>query len=332
MRHSLSIIMGGVALALSSQPAFARNIVLTNDDGLTSNVVALYEALVAAGHDVIVSVPCTNQSGMGAALGLARPLAPLSEPCLNDAAKAGDPGAGPMTREGLAKGDFYYVNSTPVMALLHGLDVAAMARWGKAPDLVLSGPNEGQNVGAIILSSGTVSNAQVAAVRGLPAIALSAGGNTEGESLDNPLSDDVARRTLELIAALDARAGDGRLLPEGLALNVNFPDEPATAGWRLSRIGTYNAYALTFTMNMAANASPQIKAMAEARGQAIPELPGLGFGFNTAAPTPEQMDDESVVYRTHIAVSPMQAGYEYRADAAQFVRWQLGKLFAQPAE
>ncbi len=35
------------------------------DDGLTSNVKALYEALKADGHDVIVSVPCTNQSGDG---------------------------------------------------------------------------------------------------------------------------------------------------------------------------------------------------------------------------------------------------------------------------
>lgn len=332
MRHSFALLMGGVALAAASPEASAQTILLSNDDGLTSNVVALHEALVEAGYDVIVSVPCTNQSGMGAALGLARPLVPLTEPCLNNAAQAGEPGAGPMTRAGLAEGDFHYVNSTPVMALLYGLDVLAMERWGRAPDIVISGPNEGQNVGAIILSSGTVSVAQYASLRGIPAIALSAGGNTEAETLDNPVSDDVARRSVELVMALDERAGDGPLLPDGLALNVNFPDNPAQAPWRLTRIGSYNAYTLTFTRDMAASASPQMVAMAEARGQQIPPLPGLSFGFNTAEAEPSQQNDESIVYRTQIAVSPMQAGYEYRAGAEDFLRWQLQGMLSTEQE
>jgi 5'-nucleotidase len=170
-----TVILAAAALLVQPAAASARNIVLSNDDGLTSNVVALYRALKAEGHDVIVSVPCDNQSGMGAALYIARPLAPLTEACLNNAAKPGDPGAGPVTREDIANGDFFYVAGTPVMALLYGIDVVGATRWGAEPDLVLSGPNEGQNVGAIILSSGTVSNAQYAAVRGIPAIALSAG-------------------------------------------------------------------------------------------------------------------------------------------------------------
>src|SRR5690606_21159030 len=82
-------------------------------------------------------------------------------------------GSRPDDKRGLAP-DYYYVNGTPVMSLLYGLDVAAQKRWGKAPDLVLSGPNIGQNVGAIVVTSGTVSNVQHAAARGIPAIALSA--------------------------------------------------------------------------------------------------------------------------------------------------------------
>ena len=69
MRHITATIAAILALA-TPMAAEARNIVITNDDGLTSNVVALYKALKADGHDVIVSVPCQNQSGMGAALGL----------------------------------------------------------------------------------------------------------------------------------------------------------------------------------------------------------------------------------------------------------------------
>ena len=111
-----------------------------------------------------------------------------------------------MTRADLPARDFHYVAGTPVMAALYGIDVAGSKRWGRAPDLVLSGPNEGQNLGSIILSSGTVGNAQYAALRGIPAIALSAGINSAGaEALENPVSKVVAARVLELVARHPAR-------------------------------------------------------------------------------------------------------------------------------
>jgi 5'-nucleotidase len=332
MRYHLTAGLAAALLALAPAGAAARTIVLTNDDGLTSNVVALYKALKEAGHDVVVSVPCTNQSGQGAALGIARPLAPLKAACLNDAAQPGDPGAGPMTRAGLPAGDFYYVDGTPVAALLHGLEVVGQARWGKAPDLVLSGPNEGQNVGAIILSSGTVSAAQYAAVSGIPAIALSAGSNTEAGTLDNPLSPVVAQLTVDLVKHLEGRAGAGALLPHGLALNVNFPDQPAGARWQMTEIGSYNAYKVGFTANMAASASPTMKAIAEQRGMQVPPLPGVSFDFNTATPAPDQMDDESVVFRKAIAVSPMQAGYAYPAGGAVLSAEALTALLPSSGE
>jgi 5'-nucleotidase len=287
--------------------AEARNIVITNDDGLTSNVVALYKVLKADGHDVIVSVPCQNQSGMGAALGL-RPLTPLETPCRNNAANAGATGAGQMTRDGLGS-DFFYVNSTPVMAVLYGLDIVAMKRWGKAPDLVLSGPNEGQNVGAIAISSGTISAAQFAALRGLPAIALSAGQNSAGPDLDNAQSPIIAEKSGELVRALDVASKGGRMLPAGLALNINFPNEAKGTKFCASKIGTYNAYTLTFSENMAASASPEMKEMARTYKMDIPALPGLLLGQNLAKPSANQLQDESLLYLTCIAVSPMQAGY-----------------------
>jgi 5'-nucleotidase len=295
-------------LAFAAQDAAeARNIVITNDDGLTSNVVALYKALKVDGHDVIVSVPCQNQSGMGAALGL-RPLTPLETACRNNAANAGTSGAGPMTRDGWGS-DFYYVNSTPVMAVLYGLDIVAMKRWGKAPDLVLSGPNEGQNVGAIAISSGTISAAQFAALRGLPAIALSAGQNSAGPDLDNAQSPVIAEKSAKLVRALDVASKGGRMLPAGLALNINFPNEAKGAKFCASKIGTYNAYTLTFSENMAVSASPEMKEMARTYKMDIPALPGLLLGQNPAKPSADQLQDESFLHLTCIAVSPMQAGY-----------------------
>ncbi|MGY6552862.1 MAG: 5'/3'-nucleotidase SurE [Erythrobacter sp.] len=332
---TLSLVKIAVLCAsalVSSGMAHARNILITNDDGLTSNVVALHAALTQAGHDVIVSVPCQNQSGTGAAIVFDRPLVPLVQPCRHDAAKAGDPAVGPIMRPGVTPGEFYYVDGTPVMALLHGLHVASKERWGGQPDLVLSGPNEGQNVGAIVISSGTLGAAQAAALEGIPAIALSAGANTDGPDLEHPVSTKVAELSAQLVAALEEAAGDGPMLPRGLALNVNFPDDPAGAEWRLTKIGTYNAYRLGFTMNMARDASPTMKAMAAARGAELPELPGLTFEFATARPTEDQMQDESVVYRKAIAISPMRAGFEADTSAQEQAAALLGTLLSSGTE
>lgn len=299
---------------------------LANDDGLTSNLVALYQALEDAGHDVIVSVPCRNQSGQGAAITIGTPITPLETPCLNDAAPTGAPGVGPMQREGLPEGDFHYVDGTPIMAVMYGLDVLAMERWGTMPDIVLSGPNEGQNVGAIAISSGTVNAAQFASLRGLPAIALSAGSNSESDTLDNPVSVAVAAKTVELLETLDAKAGDGPLLPRHILLNVNFPNDLEGAQWRSTRVGTFNIYQTSFTENAAQDATPMMRMMAEAREVDIPPLPAILFGFNTEEPEPGEERDEAFVFRQHIAVSPMQAGYAGSTQAEAVVAWQLSDL------
>lgn len=312
-----------LSLVFAPASAFARNIVISNDDGLTSNVAALYRALKQDGHDVIVSVPCTGQSGMGAAILFSRPLGPLASDCLNGAARAGEPGVGPLTRAGFER-DFFYVNGTPVMATLYGIDVAAMKRWGKAPDLVLSGPNEGQNVGYIVITSGTVSNAQYAAIRGIPAVALSAGSDTaDNPGLANPKSQAVAALSAEFVRTLFARAGDGRVLPPGIALNVNFPDRLDGARWKAARIGTFNTFSVSFTEDVAKSLSPEAAAAARARGITVPNLPGLAMQPNSAEPTAAQRDDESVVYRKDIAVSAMQIGYDPSPATSAWLRRHL---------
>lgn len=314
------LALAALALALSASPAQADNILITNDDGLTSNVKALYDALKAAGHDVIVSVPCQGQSGTGAAAKFMRPLGPLSTDCLHGAARKGDPGAGPMTRAGFEK-DFYYVDGTPVMATLYGIDVVAAKRWGRAPDLILSGPNEGQNVGLIVISSGTVSNAQYGTARGIPSVALSAGSNSTGDDqLANPQSVLVAGLSVDLVTTLLARKQQGRALPPGVALNVNFPDKLEGARWQVTRIGTYQTYQVTFAEDL--GAAPA----AQAFGLKAAGLPGIALGFNKAAPAKGQANDESVVYKSAIAVSPMQVGYEPQGRIAPWIRSGLPAL------
>jgi 5'-nucleotidase len=83
---------------------------------------------------------------------------------------------------------------------------------------------------------------------------------------------------------------------------------------------------------MAESASPTMQAMARERGMAIPPLPGMSFDINQDATLPGQEDDESVVYRRHIAISPMQAGYGIAPVGAAFLRWQLAELLTATAE
>jgi len=309
------------ALCGLASPAFALNIVLSNDDGLTSNLKALYEALKADGHDVIVSVPCTGQSGRGAGIVMysTTTIVPDNDQtqvnaeggCHNGAAATGAPAVGPFTKSGYTNGDYNYVHGTPVMATMYGLDVLAKARWNKAPDLVLSGPNEGQNVGRVVNSSGTVGNAQFAAGRGLPSIALSAGSDTtDNTNLANAYSVVVAQLTVKLVKELQAKAGSGPLLANGVALNVNFPNAPkADMKWAFSRHGTYDLYTLAFK-----NTPPY----------------GLGIAAGaTPTPTAAQAEDESVVSQTKIAVTAMQVGFDQRPAGQQWLRLRLRDLLSQ---
>ena len=312
--------LAAAALLGLASPAFALNILVSNDDGLTSNTKALYEALKANGHDVIVSVPCTGQSGRSAAIVMysTNTIVPDNDKtqieaeggCHNGAARTGAPAVGKFTKAGFTGGDYFYVHGTPVMATLYGLDVVAQARWGKAPDLVLSGPNEGQNIGNLTLNSGTIGNAQMAAGRGLPAIALSAGADTtDNTNLASPYSVVVAQLTVNLIKALQAKAGTGALLPTGVALNVNFPNAPTTAmKFAFSRLGTYQAYMLKFN-----NTVPY----------------GIGGAVNSVAPTADQAEDETIVSQTKVSVTAMQVAFDQRPAAQQWLRLRLRDLLAQ---
>ncbi|NGY05702.1 5'/3'-nucleotidase SurE [Solimonas terrae] len=239
-----------------SAPSWALNIVLSNDDGFESaNIHALYAKLKAAGYDVVVSAPAQNNSGKGGAMNFLQPITPLTRDTRFGTVKAGAPGVGSEADDA----DIHYVDGTPVMALLYGLDVVAPQRWGGQPDLVISGPNEGGNLGMINPSSGTFNNAVYAVNRGIPAIAVSAA-STNGRSY-TALTDDASEYELadvvvRLVAQLDAGKGsDGRLLPPGVGLNVNVPNFAAgTASslkFRFARMGLATDYQPVFYASLA---------------------------------------------------------------------------------
>ncbi len=310
-----------VGAMLFASRAGALNILVVNDDGLTPHVEALYAELRARGHDVVVSTPCRGQSGMGAAVRILEPLKPLEQACLNNAAEAGDPGAGPVTRSGEPFDDerFYYVDGTPVMATAYGLDVLAQKHWQAMPDLVVSGPNQGPNLGAMVLNSGTVSNAQFALSRGVPAVAVSVGldrSDRSKEQTQGGVSTIAARHTGLLVAALHEQAGDDALLPPNTALNVNLPaDVTLGTSWAFARIGTYQPFRFRFVEDLSRDAL--------AAGRVDEPLPGLTVAINREKPTAAQSDDEGVVAQRAIAISVMQLGYEHSAESQQWLRRQL---------
>lgn len=319
MLTRLALALALLLLAPSS-PALALRILIVNDDGLTSNVVALQKALVAAGHEVLVSVPCTGQSGRSGALVMYSTTTIVADNdrtqveaeggCHNGAASVGAPAAGPFTKAGFTNGDFHYVHGTPVMATLYGLDVLAPATWKAAPDLVVSGPNEGQNAGLVVLNSGTIANAQVAASRGVPTIAVSAGTDTvDNKALADPESAVVAALTLTLIDALRASAGPGApLLPSGMALNVNVPNAPTRdTAFAITRIGTFQRYLLSFKPTAPYGMAVRLQDPA-------------------AAAADQQHDEAVVVGRGVVAVTPMQVGYDVAAARQDGLRDRLSRL------
>ena len=99
----------------------------------------------------------------------------------------------------------------PADAVNHALDVVFA---GTVPDLVISGINEGQNLGPIVDISGTVGAARTASRQGIPSVAVSQGLPPEGAEPDYEAGVDAVLEWLE----------DNRdALEDGLVVNINVP-------------------------------------------------------------------------------------------------------------
>ena len=59
-----------------------------------------------------------------------------------------------------------YVNSYPVTAIRYGIDTLVPKFFGGEPDIAVTGPNVGSNLGVAVLVSGTVGAATEAVKQG----------------------------------------------------------------------------------------------------------------------------------------------------------------------
>ena len=124
---------------------------LVNDDGIQSpGLLALYQALRSSKRDPVLMVaPSTEQSGQSQAITLKRGLE--------------------ISPVNTASHFAFCVDGTPTDCLKIGLKVLCP----KPPKLIISGINNGPNVGRSLAYSGTVGAAMEAAMEGFPAIAIS---------------------------------------------------------------------------------------------------------------------------------------------------------------
>ncbi|MGV1015068.1 MAG: 5'/3'-nucleotidase SurE [Methyloceanibacter sp.] len=171
-------------------------ILITNDDGIEAPGLDVLEKIATdLTDDVWVVAPEIDNSGASHSLTLAEPL---------------------RMRE-LGKRHFA-VKGTPTDCVIMG--VRFLLRQ-QPPDLVMSGVNRGQNLADDITYSGTVAGAIQGALLGIPSIAMSlvTGPAETDQGTGEPLWEtpmhhgaDLVRKMLEVD------------WPEGVVLNVNYPD------------------------------------------------------------------------------------------------------------
>ena len=185
------------------------NILIANDDGyLAPGIAALIKACQGLGH-IDVIAPEQNASGTSNALTLTRPLSVFKT-------------LSPSGQE------IHVVNGTPSDCV----HVAMSGLLERRPDLVLSGINNGANMGDDTVYSGTVAAATEGFLFGVPAIAFSQVEKGWGE-LDAAAA--AARSVIDQILASTQ--------PGPWLLNVNIPNRPdaATLPRVITRLGRRHA-------------------------------------------------------------------------------------------
>jgi len=184
---------------------YSMKILISNDDGFRAEgIVALFEALKSIA-DVVA--PEHNNSAKSNALTLHTPLY--------------------VNR---ADNGFRYVNGTPADCV----HIALTGLLGYRPDLVISGINNGANMGDDTLYSGTVGAAMEGYLFGIPAMAVS--------QMEKGWAhlDAAAAKVKELVLQMQA---ENSLLTRPWLLNINVPNLPLDQikSAKLCRLGRRHA-------------------------------------------------------------------------------------------
>jgi len=177
------------------------HILLSNDDGYLAPGLEILADSLRENAELTVVAPDRNRSAASNSLTLERPI-----------------------RAQQAENGFYKVDGTPTDCV----HLAITGLLKKEPDMVISGPNDGPNMGDDVLYSGTVAAATEGRFLGYPAIAVSMC-SYEPEHYES-----AAIAVTKLLLSIADSA-----LPKDTILNVNVPDLPwhDIKGFKATRLG-----------------------------------------------------------------------------------------------
>ena len=161
-------------------------ILLSNDDGYFAPGLACLAEALSTIADIIVVAPERDRSGSSNSLTLDRPLS-LHK----------------------SHNGFYYVNGTPTDCV----HLAVTGMLDTLPDMVVSGINDGANMGDDTIYSGTVAAATEGFLLGIPSLAISLARFSAGNFAT------AARVAKEIVQRFENDRLHGTVL-----LNINVPD------------------------------------------------------------------------------------------------------------
>jgi 5'-nucleotidase len=244
-------------------------ILLSNDDGYQAEgLAALARAIQSLGPVTIVA-PDRNRSGASNSLTLESPI-----------------------RASRYAENAYYCNGTPTDCV----HLAVSGLFDLEHDIVVSGVNDGANLGDDTLYSGTVAAAVEGRFLGLPAIAVSL--CVEPGSPRNFAG--AARLAAELVARMAASP-----LQQAVILNVNVPDLPddELRGVKVTRLGNRH------------RSEPAVRAQ-DPRGRDVYWVGSAGAGQDAGPGT-----DFHAIASGYASITPLQIDLTRHAAIPELERW-----------
>jgi len=247
-------------------------ILLSNDDGYRAEGIRhLADALRGAAELTIVA-PELNRSGAGHSLTLEAPL-----------------------RVFQVEDNVYYVNGTPTDCV----HLAISGLFDVEHDMVVSGINDGANLGDDVLYSGTVAGAIEGRFLGLPTMAVSL--CTEANSARHfTTAARVARQLVDHLVSSPLHAST--------ILNVNVPDRPyeEIRGLRATRLGNRH------------RSEPVVRAQ-DPKGRPIYWVGPAGAGQDAGPGT-----DFDAIANGYVSVTPLQIDLTRHAALEAIGGWLRG--------
>jgi 5'-nucleotidase len=242
-------------------------ILVTNDDGLIAPGLQAVCAELSELGRVVAVAPHRQRSAVSHSITLHKPLR-LDE----------------------VETDRYMCSGTPAdcvyIAFHHVLD--------RLPDLVVSGINQGPNLGDDVIYSGTTAGAREAMLMGVQSIAC---------SLERGSRFNAGARIIGRIAGRVLDRG----LPDGIFLNVNLPREVEDASpWRLTTLGERHY-------------GREVSALRDPRGRPYYWIGGADLGTGNVPGS-----DGNAIADGQVSITPVHAHNTCKESLEQLASWPWG--------